>query len=131
MLLLRCIALMLVLLTTSGCSALGSWAASQAASAALSTDTGVEVDANVGQAKTEGDDSVAQNANTALSVGANEETTETINGNIGTLVNQYGLDWWHVLLLTLLAGWAIPSPREMLLGMVEVTKELLQAIRGK
>ena len=46
---------------------------------------GVEVDANVGKAETEG-------------------------------VNNSGLQLHELLLLVLLAGWAIPSPSEMLVG---------------
>ena len=75
---------------------------------------GIEVDANVGQAKTEGEGSVAQQANTAVSVGIEEDTIETFEGPVGTVINEAGLEMHELLLLILLAGWAIPSPGEML-----------------
>ena len=87
-------------------------------------DKGIEVDANAGQAKTEGDDSVAQNANTAVSVDAGKQ--EVYEGDIGQVVNENGLPLHVLLLLVLLAGWAIPSPEEMGHGIVR----LIRALRG-
>lgn len=85
---------------------------------------GLSVDANAGQAKTEGDNSVAQNANTALSVDAGR--TETFEGPVGQVVNEAGLPIHVLLLLVLLAGWAIPSPEEMGHGVVRI----IRALRG-
>lgn len=75
---------------------------------------GVEVDANVGKAETEGDSSVAQNANVAVAGQIND--SETYEGAVGQVVNNSGLQLHELLLLVLLAGWAIPSPSEMLVG---------------
>jgi hypothetical protein len=75
---------------------------------------GIAVDANVGQARTEGEGSVAQQANTAVSVGIEEDTYETFEGPVGMVINEAGLEMHELLLLILLAGWAIPSPGEML-----------------
>ena len=86
---------------------------------------GIEVDANAGQAKTEGDNSVAQNANTAVSLDAG--ATETFEGPVGQVINEAGMPIHVLLLLVLLAGWAIPSPEEMGHGLVRI----LNALRGK
>ena len=86
---------------------------------------GIAVDANAGQAKTEGDNSVAQNANTAVSLDAG--TTEKFEGPVGQVINEAGMPIHVLLLLVLLAGWAIPSPEEMGHGLVR----LLNALRGK
>ena len=82
---------------------------------------GVQARANVGQAKTEGDDSVAQNANTAVSVDAGSRQDY---GAVDTVVNESGLPFHVLLLLVLLAGWAIPSPEEMGHGLVRIVKAL-------
>ena len=95
----------------SGCSLLAEKAADMALGA---SDEGLSVDANVGQAKTEGDSSVAQNANTAVSGQVNSEETTNYEGPVETVINDSGLKWWELGLIVLLAGWAIPSPGEML-----------------
>ena len=84
---------------------------------------GISVDANAGQAKTEGDDSVAQNANTAVSLDAGSRQDF---GAVDTVVNEAGIPIHVLLLLVLLAGWAIPSPEEMGHGLVRI----LNALRG-
>ena len=89
---------------------------------------GIEVDANAGQAKTEGDNSVAQNANTAVSVDAG--STETFEGPVGQVVNEAGLPIHVLLLLVLLAGWAIPSPEEMGHGIVRLITSLARLRAG-
>ena len=91
---------------------------------------GLEVDANVGQAKTEGDDSVAQNANTAVSVEGGK-TEENYTGPVGQVVNESGLKPNELLLLVLLAGWAIPSPAEMLLGIARTGRSFWLTVTGK
>ena len=84
---------------------------------------GISVDANAGKAETQGDDSVAQNANTAVSVDAGSSQEY---GAVDTVVNEGGLPVHVLLLLVLLAGWAIPSPEEMGHGFVRI----IRAIRG-
>jgi len=84
---------------------------------------GISVDANAGKAETQGDDSVAQNANTAVSVDAGSSQEY---GAVDTVVNESGLPVHVLLLLVLLAGWAIPSPEEMGHGFVRI----IRAIRG-
>jgi hypothetical protein len=101
-----------------------------AKAAVLGPQSGLEVDANVGQAKTEGSDSVAQNANTAVSV-AGGKTEENFEGPVGQVVNEAGLEWHELLLLVLLAGWAIPSPTEMLLGFARASRRFWLTITGK
>ena len=86
---------------------------------------GIEVDANAGKAETQGADSVAQNANTAVSVDAGDQ--EVFEGPVGQVINEAGMPIHVLLLLVLLAGWAIPSPEEMGHGLVR----LLNALRGK
>lgn len=103
--------LSLCLITGSGCSLLAEKAADMALGA---SDDGLSVDANVGQAKTEGDSSVAQQANTAVSGQVNSEETTNYEGPVETIVNDSGFKWWELGLIVLLAGWAIPSPGEML-----------------
>ena len=108
-------------LTLSSCSAIAPLAKDVLLGGAQK---GIEVDANAGQAKTEGDNSVAQNANTALSVDAGQ--TETFEGPVGQVVNEAGLPIHVLLLLVLLAGWAIPSPEEMGHGFIRI----IRALRG-
>ena len=116
------------MLSLTACSGLD--VAKGIAKSALAAKAGVEVDANVGQAKTEGDDSVAQNANTAVSV-AGGKTEENYTGPVGQVVNESGLKPYELLLLVLLAGWAIPSPTEMLLGMARTGRNCWLTVTGK
>ncbi len=81
---------------------------------------GVEVDANIAKGDAEGDDSVAQNANTAVSLDAGTE--EVFEGPVGQVINEAGLEIHELILLVLLAGWAIPSPTEMLQGFVRAVR---------
>ena len=115
--LLLCVLLTLPMVT--GCSAIASKVADMALGASQS---GIEVDANAGQAKTEGDDSVAQQANTAVSVDAGSK--EVFEGSVGTVVNEAGMPIHVLLLLVLLAGWAIPSPEEMGHGIIRLIRAL-------
>jgi len=91
---------------------------------------GIEVDANIGQARTEGKGSVAQQANTAVSVGLEEDTFETFEGPVGQVVNEAGLEMYELLLIILLAGWAIPSPTEMLYGLISAIRRSYRLARG-
>ena len=90
---------------------------------------GIEVDANVAKGDAEGEDSVAQNANTAVNLDAGSE--ENFEGPVGQVINEAGLEIHELLLLVLLAGWAIPSPAEMWLGFIRVMRESVQIMRGR
>ncbi len=102
------------------CTGLGGEALKQVAGAAIGErKAAIEARINAGKGEAEGDQSVAQNANTALSGQVN---TTSDYGEVGKVVNESGLKLHELLLLVLLAGWAIPSPSEMLLGMVRVVR---------
>lgn len=90
---------------------------------------GVEVDANVAKGDAEGDNSIAQNANTAVSVDAGSQ--EVFEGSVGQVVNESGLKLHELLLLVLLAGWAIPSPADMSLGFFRVMRQSVDVLRGR
>jgi hypothetical protein len=102
---------LLLVVALTGCSFLADRAADLALGGAGS---GLSVDANAGQAKGEGNQSVAQNAATAVS-GQVNDTTE-FQGNVDKVVTNKGLAVHELLLLVLLAGWAIPGPAEMFRG---------------
>ena len=111
-------------LSLSSCSALD--VVKEGAKAALgASQSGVAVKANLGKGEAEGDQSIAQNANTAVSGQVNETTNETFEGPVGTVVNEAGLEVHELLLLVLLAGWAIPGPLEMLRGTVQAVRDPL------
>ena len=120
---LRRISIVILLLTLlSSCAGVGGEALRQVAGAAIGERTaGIQARINAGKGEAEGDQSVAQNANTALSGQVNDTTTSDY-GDVGQVVNESGLKLHELLLLVLLAGWAIPSPSEMLLGMVRVVR---------
>jgi hypothetical protein len=80
----------------------------------------MEAKANIGQARSEGDDNVAQNANTAVSL--DNGTREVFEGEVGTVVNEAGVPIHILLLIVMLAGWAIPSPEEMGHGVVRIIR---------
>ena len=102
------------------CTGLGGEALKQVAGAAIGERTaGIQARINAGKGEARGDQSVAQNANTALSGQVN---TTSDYGDVGKVVNESGLKLHELLLLVLLAGWAIPSPSEMLLSMVRVVR---------
>lgn len=102
------------------CTGLGGEALKQVAGAAIGERrAAIEARINAGKGEAEGDQSVAQNANTALSGQVN---TTSDYGDVGKVVNESGLKLHELLLLVLLAGWAIPSPSEMLLSMVRVVR---------
>ncbi len=110
-------------LSLSSCSALG--LLTEGAKAAIGAQPGIEARVNAGQAKTEGDDSTAMNANTAVAVSSDEE--QLYQGAVGTVVNESQLPLHIVVLLGLLAGWAIRVPEEMAHGFVLV----IDALRGR
>ena len=118
----------LLLLLTSGCSTLD--LVKPLAGAALGgSQPGIEVDANVAKGDAEGEDSVAQNANTAVNVDAGSE--ENFEGPVGQVINEAGLEIHELLLLVLLAGWAIPSPAEMWLGFIRVMRQSVEIGLGR
>lgn len=115
----RIVLFLLILTTLSGCSTLGSIVAD----AVLPSKGGIELDANVSKGDAEGEGSTAQNGNTNISVDATEEQTY---GSVASVVNESNLPFHVLLLMCLLAGWAIPSPEEMGHGLVR----LIRALRG-
>lgn len=124
----RLVAAFLLSLTLSSCSGLD--LVKDAASMALGgSQPGVEVDANVAKGDAEGRDSVAQNANTAVSVDTG--SNEVFEGAVGQVVNEAGLEIHELLLLILLAGWAIPSPTEMVLGFGRTIRDFFRIVTGK
>jgi len=109
----------LIATSTSGCSALAPIAKDAILGGAKQ---GIEARANLGKAEGTGDGSVAQNANTAVSVATGQK--EVFEGPVGTVINEAGMPIHILLLLVLLAGWAIPSPEEMGHGLVRIIRAL-------
>lgn len=106
----------LIVIPLSSCSLLQSLATD----ALTGSQDGLSVDANVAKGDAEGEDSVAQNANTAVSVGANRESTEVFEGPVDTVINESPLGVLELIVIVLLAGWAIPSPSEMVQGTIRL-----------
>lgn len=122
-------AVSLVILLSS-CSAMD--VVKEGAKAALGgSQPGLEVRANLGKGEAEGDQSIAQNANTAVSGQVNETSNETFEGPVGQVINEAGLEIHELLLLVLLAGWAIPSPAQMVLGFAKVIRNFWLISIGK
>lgn len=107
--------LLLSLLLTSGCSGVGKLVKD----AVLPDGGGVDVTANVGKVETEKGN--AQQGETNVAIAPVEETV--YSAPIETVVNQSGLTWWEFLTIVLLAGWAIPSPLEMLRGIARAVRD--------
>ena len=78
-------------LSLSGCSALGGLAAKAALGGVTGGSDGLSVDANVGQAKSEGDQGVTQNAATAVTAQVNDTVEETFQGDVGKVIHEAGL----------------------------------------
>jgi len=116
-------------LSLSGCSALGGLAAKAALGGVTGGSDGLSVDANVGQAKSEGDQGVTQNAATAVTAQVNDTVEETFQGDVGKVIHEAGLGMPELFLLVLLAGWAIPAPREMLLGTMRTLRDAVLVFR--
>lgn len=108
------------LLTLSSCSTLAPLAKDVLLG---SSQRGIEARANISKGDAEGQDSVAQNANTAVSVDAAK--TQDF-GSVETVINESGFNWWELGIICMLAGWAIPSPEEMAHGVVRI----IRALRG-
>lgn len=124
--LMRIILLATLIVSSSGCSML----ADKALDLVGGSQSGLDVDANVGKGEAEGDQSIAQNAATAVSGQVNETTSETFEGPVGQVINEAGLEIHELLLVVLLAGWAIPSPREMLVGFAYAIRDMWLALLG-
>lgn len=119
-----------LIILLSSCSAMD--VVKEGAKAALGgAQPGLEVRANLGKGEAEGDQSIAQNANTALSGQVNETSNETFEGPVGQVINEAGLEIHELLLLVLLAGWAIPSPAQMILGFAHVIRNFWLISIGK
>lgn len=126
----RHLGVLFLIVSLSSCSALD--IVKEGAKAALGgAQPGIEVDANVGKGEAEGDQSIAQNANTAVSGQVNETSNETFEGPVGQVINEAGLEIHELLLLVLLAGWAIPSPAEMIVGFARVIRTAWLVSIGK
>ena len=126
----RDLGVLLLIVSLSSCSALD--IVKEGAKAALgAAQPGLEVRANLGKGEAEGDQSIAQNANTALSGQVNETNNETFEGPVGQVINEAGLEIHELLLLVLLAGWAIPSPAEMIVGFARVIRTAWLVSIGK
>lgn len=77
-------------------------------------DSGLDVNANVGKVETE--KGSAQQGETNVAISPVDEVS--YSGPVDTVVNERGLSWWELAVVVLLAGWAIPSPGEMLSSIV-------------
>ena len=82
---------------------------------------GVDVTANVGKVETE--KGSAQQGETNIALTPVDEIE--YQAPIDTVVNESGLEWWELAVIVLLAGWAIPSPGEMLRGMIRFLRDPL------
>ena len=104
-------ALVLVLsLSLSGCSSLGM------VSGLFSDDGGTDVNTNAQVGKENTQQVVAAQTNTDASGEA--QVADQANRVSGTQIINEELPPWVLILIALLAGWAIPSPMEMALGIV-------------
>ena len=127
-------AVLILTISLSSCSTLDivKEGAKAGAKAALGgAHPGLELRANLGKGEAEGDQSIAQNANTAVSGQVNETSNETFEGPVGQVINEAGLEIHELLLLVLLAGWAIPSPAEMIVGFARVIRTAWLVSIGK
>jgi len=122
------LALLIALASSTGCSMLAGKVADMALGA---TEKGISVDANAGKGEAEGDQSIAQNAATAVSGQINRTSEETYQGPVGQIVNEARLETHELLLLVLLAGWAIPAPKEMLQGIIDTIMMIPNSFRRK
>lgn len=90
-------------------------------------DSGIDVTANVG--KVEAEKGSAQQGEVNLAVAPVEEVVYT--APIETVINESGLTWWEFIMLVLLAGWAIPSPTECIVGFGRAIGDCWRGITGK
>ena len=83
--------------------------------------SGIDVNANVGKVETE--KGSAQQGETNIALTPVDEIE--YQAPIDTVVNESGLEWWELAVIVLLAGWAIPSPAEMLRGILRFLRDPL------
>jgi hypothetical protein len=103
--------LVLVLtLMLSGCSTFGM------VSGLFGDDSGTEVNTNAQIGKENTQNNAAIQANTEA--GDNAQIADQANAVTGTQIINSDLPPWVLIMIALLAGWAIPSPMEMALGIV-------------
>ena len=107
----------------SSCSTL----APIAKDAILGSEKGMKLSASISKGDAEGDRSASQNATTAILVDTGMEGT--YEGPVGTVVNEGELPIHLLIVLILLAGWAIPSPSEMGKGFVRAVRALRSSPR--
>jgi len=89
--------------------------------AVLPDGKGVDVTANVG--KVEAERGSAQQGETNIALTPVDEIE--YQAPIDTVVNESGLEWWELAVIVLLAGWAIPSPQEMIRGILRFLRDPL------
>ena len=103
--------LVLVLaLTLSGCSTMGM------IGGLFGDDSGTEVNTNAQVGKENTQNNAVVQANTEA--GDNAQIADQANAVTGTQIINSDLPPWILIMIALLAGWAIPSPMEMALGIV-------------
>ena len=102
---------LLILTLLSGCSAL-----SAIGGLLPGSDSGVNANAQIGA---ENNQAVAQ-VGDELSSGDNSTVTKADQANAveGTQIINSETPWWLIGLIALLAGWAIPTPMAMAIGIV-------------
>ena len=105
---------LLLTLVLSGCAGVGP--AVQAAKAMVGGGSAPSLDVTVAKGDAKGEDSVSQNADTAIQVEAGSSTEVVTEGPVDTIINERGMGTFELMLLVLLAGWAIPSPGAMARG---------------
>ena len=105
--------LVLVLtLMLSGCSSFGLGMVS----GLFGDDSGTEVNTNAQIGKENTQNNAVVQANTEA--GDNAQIADQANSVTGTQIINSDLPPWILIMIALLAGWAIPSPMEMALGIV-------------
>ena len=83
---------------------------------AFGDDSGTEVNTNAQIGKENTQNTAAIQANTEA--GDNAQIADQANAVTGTQIINSDLPPWILIMIALLAGWAIPSPMEMALGIV-------------
>ena len=105
--------LVLVLtLMLSGCSSFGLGMVS----GLFGDDSGTEVNTNAQIGKENTQNTAAIQANTEA--GDNAQIADQANAVTGTQIINSDLPPWVLLMIALLAGWAIPAPMQMAMGIV-------------
>ena len=104
------ILVLILALTLSGCSTLG------AIGGLFGDDGGTDVNTNAQVGKKNTQNNAVVQANTEASGEA--QVADQANKVEGTQIINEKLPPWVLIMIALLAGWAIPSPMEMALGIV-------------